>query len=56
MFKNVRELPDASLENTEESWKLVIDFPFDEQLERFPLSEATINLATHTIAAAKYPP
>lgn len=31
MFKNVRDLPDASLENADESWKLVIDFPFDEQ-------------------------
>jgi hypothetical protein len=31
MFKNIRDLPDASLENMEESWKLVIDFPFDEQ-------------------------
>lgn len=31
MFKNVRDLPDASLENSEESWKLVIDFPFDDQ-------------------------
>ena len=30
LFKNVRELPDSSLENTDESWKLVIDFPFDE--------------------------
>ncbi|OYV89067.1 MAG: hypothetical protein B7Z73_07285 [Planctomycetia bacterium 21-64-5] len=31
MFKNVRDLPDASLESSEESWKLVIDFPFDDQ-------------------------
>ncbi|HEX7446336.1 MAG TPA: hypothetical protein VF306_02260, partial [Pirellulales bacterium] len=31
MFKNVRDLPDASLENSEEAWKLVIDFPFDDQ-------------------------
>ena len=30
LFKNVRELPDSSLENTDDSWKLVIDFPFDE--------------------------
>lgn len=30
LFKNIRELPDSSLENTEERWKLVIDFPFDE--------------------------
>ena len=30
LFKNIRELPDSSLENPEESWKIVIDFPFDE--------------------------
>jgi len=30
LFRNIRELPDASLENTDESWKLIIDFPFDE--------------------------
>lgn len=30
LFKNIRELPDTSLENTDDSWKLVIDFPFDE--------------------------
>ena len=30
LFRNIRELPDSSLENTEEGWKLVIDFPFDE--------------------------
>ena len=30
LFRNIRELPDSSLENTDESWKLVIDFPFDE--------------------------
>ena len=30
LFKNVRELPDSSLENTDDSWKLIIDFPFDE--------------------------
>lgn len=30
LFRNVRELPDSSLENTEEDWKLIIDFPFDE--------------------------
>jgi hypothetical protein len=30
LFKNVRELPDSSLENADEGWKLVIDFPFDE--------------------------
>jgi hypothetical protein len=30
LFKNIRELPDASLENSDDSWKLIIDFPFDE--------------------------
>lgn len=30
LFKNIRELPDASLENDSERWKLIIDFPFDE--------------------------
>lgn len=30
LFRNIRELPDSSLENIDEGWKLVIDFPFDE--------------------------
>ena len=30
LFRNIRELPDSSLENSDASWKLVIDFPFDE--------------------------
>ena len=30
LFKNIRELPDASFENNDDQWKLVIDFPFDE--------------------------
>jgi len=30
LFRNIRELPDSSLENADENWKLVIDFPFDE--------------------------
>lgn len=30
LFKNIRELPNSSLENDEEDWKLIIDFPFDE--------------------------
>jgi hypothetical protein len=30
MFRNVRELPDASLDSSSDSWKLVIDFPFDD--------------------------
>lgn len=30
LFKNIRELPDTSLENNDEQWTLIIDFPFDE--------------------------
>ena len=30
LFKNIRELPDTSLENNDDPWKLVIDFPFDD--------------------------
>src|SRR3989454_1101521 len=30
LFKNVRELPDASLKASDDRWKLIIDFPFDE--------------------------
>ncbi len=30
LFKNIRELPDSSLENAGDDWKLLIDFPFDE--------------------------
>lgn len=30
VFGNIWELPDASLENLNERWKLVIDYPFDE--------------------------
>lgn len=30
LFKNIRELPNSSLENDEDDWKLIIDFPFDE--------------------------
>lgn len=30
LFKNIRELPPSSLENSEGDWKLIIDFPFDE--------------------------
>jgi hypothetical protein len=30
LFRNIRELPDSSLENSQADWKLVIDFPFDE--------------------------
>lgn len=31
LFKNIRELTDASIENDLNDWKLIIDFPFDEQ-------------------------
>ncbi len=30
LFRNVRELPDSALENTDDDWKLVIDYPFDD--------------------------
>ena len=30
LFRNIRELPDTSLENADECWKLIIDYPFDE--------------------------
>ena len=30
LFRNIRDLPDTSLENSAERWKLIIDFPFDE--------------------------
>ena len=30
LVRNIRELPDASLENIDDRWKLIIDFPFDE--------------------------
>jgi hypothetical protein len=30
LFKNIRELPDSSLENTGEDWRLIFDYPFDE--------------------------
>src|SRR2546426_4106376 len=30
LFRNIRELPDTSLENADDRWKLIIDYPFDE--------------------------
>ncbi|MCE2484106.1 MAG: hypothetical protein J4F42_01230 [Desulfurellaceae bacterium] len=30
LFRNIRDLPDTSLENSAARWKLIIDFPFDE--------------------------
>ena len=30
MFKNIRDLPESSLENTGSTWRLIIDWPFDE--------------------------
>lgn len=30
LFRNIRELPPSSLENSDSDWKLVVDFPFDE--------------------------
>jgi hypothetical protein len=31
LFRNIRELPSSSLENSAVEWRLVIDWPFDEQ-------------------------
>jgi hypothetical protein len=31
LFRNIRELPVISLENKDIDWKVIIDFPFDEQ-------------------------
>jgi len=31
VFANVRELPDESLRARTDRWKVVVDFPFDEQ-------------------------
>lgn len=30
LFRNIRELPDTSLENDSDDWKLIIDYPFDD--------------------------
>jgi hypothetical protein len=30
LFKNIRELSPASLENTSDRWRIIIDYPFDE--------------------------
>ena len=30
LFRNIRELPDTSLDNADDRWKLIIDYPFDE--------------------------
>jgi hypothetical protein len=30
LFQNIRELPEPSLENSGDNWKVIIDFPFDE--------------------------
>ncbi|MBM4023160.1 MAG: hypothetical protein FJ284_13160 [Planctomycetes bacterium] len=30
LFKNIRELPDSSLDNTDDDWRLILDYPFDE--------------------------
>lgn len=31
VFTNIRELPTASFENLDERWKVIIDYPFDEE-------------------------
>ena len=30
IFGNIRELPEASMENLDDRWKIIIDYPFDE--------------------------
>ena len=30
LFKNIRELPDSSLDNADDDWRLILDYPFDE--------------------------
>ncbi|MEO1744294.1 MAG: phage resistance protein, partial [Cyanobacteria bacterium J06629_9] len=30
IFGNIRELPEASMENLDDRWKVIIDYPFDE--------------------------
>jgi hypothetical protein len=34
LFRNIRELPDTSLDNADARWKLMIDYPFDEGWSR----------------------
>ena len=31
LFRNIRDLPDTSLQPDNDGWRLIIDFPFDEQ-------------------------
>ncbi|MDB9495457.1 hypothetical protein PN441_06685 [Spirulina major CS-329] len=31
LFKNVRELPDISLQNSDDRWLVIIDYPFDQE-------------------------
>jgi len=30
LFKNIRELPDSSLDNDADDWRLILDYPFDD--------------------------
>ena len=49
LFKNIRELPDSSLENTGEDWRLILDYPFDEpgHSPREDLDKLTTFQSTH---------
>jgi hypothetical protein len=49
LFKNIRELPDSSLENAGEDWRLILDYPFDEpgHSPREDLDKLTTFQSTH---------
>ena len=49
LFKNIRELPDSSLENAGEDWLLILDYPFDEpgHSPREDLDKLTTFQSTH---------
>jgi hypothetical protein len=49
LFKNIRELPDSSLENTGEDWRLILDYPFDDpgHSPREDLDKLTTFQSTH---------
>ena len=49
LFKNIRELPDSSLENDSDRWKMIVDFPLDEGNHgpRDDLSKLDLFLESH---------
>ena len=57
LFGNIRGLPDSSFENTGDVWKLVIDFPFDDEAGRGPrddLSKLQAFMASHPRGAGRF--